>query len=274
MNSEQLRKLQLTQLYILNEIDRVCKMLDIKYFLDAGSALGAIRHQGFIPWDDDLDIGMTRENYTRLIQEGQSLLPKDLFIQTFESDTAAYTLFAKVRLEGTLMRQPYVNCDNKGHDGVWVDIFPYDHVSKNILIRKVSVLRGTLWRQLHYGKRNWANEGNHAKIVHRVLMPVLRTIPERWLREKAETCRVSNSASESPYFHPYDYEPRMILKYEDIYPLRMTLFEGDYYPVLNNVEKYLALQYGDYMKPPEQDDQKPKHNVDLVLRDDILERFK
>lgn len=63
MDRELLRRVQLAQLEMLKEIKRVCKIIHVDYFLDAGTLLGAIRHSGFIPWDDDLDIGMTRENY-------------------------------------------------------------------------------------------------------------------------------------------------------------------------------------------------------------------
>lgn len=86
INPKILRKLKDTELKILIEFDRVCKQLGINYTLSSGTLLGAVRHKGFIPWDDDIDVAMLRDDYNKFITEGQQLLPKHFFIQTYETD--------------------------------------------------------------------------------------------------------------------------------------------------------------------------------------------
>ena len=97
----QLRLCQLRQLSIAKEIQRICKKHKIIFFLNAGTLLGAVRHQGFIPWDDDLDVGMLRSEYDRFIDIASKELDEAYFLQTWDSDPKYPMPFAKIRLNGT-----------------------------------------------------------------------------------------------------------------------------------------------------------------------------
>ena len=125
MDEQTLRRVQLTQLSIAKEIKRVCDKYGIEYILDSGTLLGAVRHRGFIPWDDDMDIAMTRENYDKFVSVAQTEFKDKYFLQTWETDKNCPFPFAKVRLNGT----SYVEnvCEHADiHKGIYVDVFPYD----------------------------------------------------------------------------------------------------------------------------------------------------
>lgn len=120
-----LRKLQLIQLDILHAFDELCKSRNLRYFLLGGSALGAIRHGGFIPWDDDIDVGMPRPDYELFLKYAQPLLPDHLFLQNYRSEPDCLLNFTKIRDSRTLYKEKLFAKSNI-HHGVYIDIFPLD----------------------------------------------------------------------------------------------------------------------------------------------------
>lgn len=125
MKRELLRKVQIEQLELAKEIKRVCEILNIPYFLDAGTLLGAIRHEGFIPWDDDLDMGMLRSAYDKFLKEAPAVLGEEYFLQTWHSDLNYGLPFAKLRKNNTVYKEEAAQ-NSGAHCGFYVDIFPYD----------------------------------------------------------------------------------------------------------------------------------------------------
>ena len=122
--------LQRCELEILKELILVFDELDISWFLVCGSALGAVKYKGFIPWDDDIDVGMYREDYERFLLEGQKYLPEHLFVQNFQTDKRFPQIFSKVRNSNTT----YIEKASKYLDinhGVYVDVFPLDGYPQN-----------------------------------------------------------------------------------------------------------------------------------------------
>ena len=101
MHNDVLRKLQLTQVEMLKEIRRVCEKLNIQYFLIDGTLLGAVRHKGFIPWDDDLDIAMTRPEYDKFVKFAPNELSTEYFLQNWHSDPAYALPYSKLLMNGT-----------------------------------------------------------------------------------------------------------------------------------------------------------------------------
>ena len=125
---ERTKKIQSVLLDIMKELHKVLVDNGYVYWLSSGSALGAIRHNGFIPWDDDLDIGMPREDYNRFLKEANSILPSHLYIQHPGNEKKTHVMFAKVRMKNTLFEEE----QNKNMDyprGIYIDIFPFDSIN-------------------------------------------------------------------------------------------------------------------------------------------------
>ena len=139
------RQCQLVMLRMLKIVDYVCKKHEIKYFLIGGSLLGAKRHNGFIPWDDDLDIGMTRSNYEKFVKLAVPELPNDIFFQNYQTDiNYPYREMVEARLRDKY--SSYTRKNNKWHEGLQVDIFVYDRafLPNNFLIIIQNILAGLL----------------------------------------------------------------------------------------------------------------------------------
>ena len=122
INSDELKSLQLE---IAKNIKNVCEENNIEYFMVGGTLLGAVRHKGFIPWDDDIDLGMTTENFEKFLEVAPKCLDNRFFLQTSATDSFYFNSFAKVRLNNTHMQEK-VTRETKMHDGIFVDIFSYD----------------------------------------------------------------------------------------------------------------------------------------------------
>ena len=127
LTHEQLRAVQLKQLEILKEIKKICETNNIKYYLLGGTLLGAVRHKGFIPWDDDLDIGMLREDYEKFLSIARNQLPDKYFLQTTYLEQGYSLPFAKIRANGTILEESNISHLNI-HKGIWIDVFPLDGV--------------------------------------------------------------------------------------------------------------------------------------------------
>lgn len=123
---EQLEQLKSIELEMLKAFIKACDMLNVKYFLLGGTLLGAVRHKGFIPWDDDIDVGMLREDYEIFIAKGASYLPDNLFIQNVYSDENYTMCFSKIRNNNTTFIESTVSHLKMNH-GVFIDIFPLDY---------------------------------------------------------------------------------------------------------------------------------------------------
>lgn len=131
---EPVRGLQKVLLEILHEIDCVCRRHNLRYSLFYGSLLGAVRHKGFIPWDDDADIAMPRDDYERFLRIAENELPKGYFMQSYRTEEGYRHPFAKVRKDGTTC----INVNHrhiKMHHGIFVDVFPLDKVPNNVVLR-------------------------------------------------------------------------------------------------------------------------------------------
>lgn len=132
LTAQQIQKLKEVELDILKAFVDVCEKLHLRYYLLGGTLLGAVRHRGFIPWDDDIDVGMPREDYERFIKEGQALFPPHLFIQDVSTDPEWCFNFVKIRNSDTAFVELSTKNMNINH-GVFLDVFPLDFYPKGKL---------------------------------------------------------------------------------------------------------------------------------------------
>ena len=144
MDDKVLRQLQLTMLETLKVLDTFCRKHNIKYSLYAGTLLGAVRHQGFIPWDDDLDVCMSREEYDRFIALWEEEQPEGYILQNKENTPAYWQSFSKIRKDHTTFLQEEREA-GKFHTGVFLDIFPLDRMPNGKLSRAIFK-----WRCMKY----------------------------------------------------------------------------------------------------------------------------
>jgi len=136
-NKKSTQKIQSVELSIMKQIHDFCVQNNIKYYLAGGSVLGAIRNNGFIPWDDDIDIMMFREDYNKFINLSNKL-PKDLYFQYPKNEKKCHVMFGKVRLKNTLYEEIY-SAGKNYPKGIFVDIFPIDYVKKVNFIFKIKM---------------------------------------------------------------------------------------------------------------------------------------
>ena len=269
----QICQLRQAQLYIAEEIKRVCKNNGISFFLDCGSMLGAVRHKGFIPWDDDMDIGMTKENYDHFIAIASDQLRDDFFIDNGLIDPKYPFVFSKVRLKGT------VYIEKKGskkwqHNEIFVDIFPYFFVPDEYNKWKIDAL--LLWfpgQALLYkaGCKVWSGDSfiKRFKYIPAILVGSLLSF---------ETLRKLIAKYSSKYYNTnyycildgsYKSYRKWIIPKELFEAFIEVDFEGHKFPIPVRYHEYLTITYGDYQVIPP----KEKQVTHLIEELDLGEYF-
>lgn len=255
----EIKKVQVHILDIFKEIARVCKILEIDYFVMGGTALGAYRHGGFIPWDDDLDIGMLREDYEFFLENAGKYLREDLFLQTYKTEPHSPFYFAKVRKANTTFVEKY--CRKLDiNSGIYVDIFPYDNIPDDAKKRKKYYFKCKLLLNYYIAKE--VNETSVPytgikKIIYygirHGLHFVTRFIPKKRLFEKLDNHMQKYNGIETEYVG-YGGLPKIQLKKKTVIKPDTILFENIQVNCPKDLEQYLTDNYGDYMAlPPEEE---------------------
>lgn len=255
-------------LVILKDIDAICRRYNITYWLNGGSALGAVRHKGFIPWDDDADIAMMRDDFNRFIDVMKEECPDRYVFQCFQTDDRYNVLIPgmKIRMKGTYLKEVNFLLSNRctgyeGCDGVFVDVFVYDYVSPdhfrdlpprilnqilmvpeviadNLLhINPIGIKRLIMKNTIAYGKRN---KKKHSDYVGFDLTWVWKSPMKPFI------------------FHC-----------EDIFPVQYVPFEDTRLPIAHHPHEFLTMGIGeDYMTLPPENKRMAKHIEEIKLKED------
>lgn len=242
---EKTKKVQEVILSIMKELHKILTENNFTYYLCGGSVLGAIRHNGFIPWDDDLDILMPRADYERFIKEGSKYLPKNLYLQSPENEKNTHYMFAKVRLKNTLFEETA----NKNMDfprGIFVDIFPLDYSSESEekyfkRMKKVNFLKKIYKLQAN-------NDGKH-KILHFLS----KIISHKYVYRKCNNI-IKNSCNDDGIYAIESlsfYNPSKVRFNKQVFGIPVLhQFEDTQFYIPNNADLYLKTKIGDYMTLP------------------------
>lgn len=223
----QLRDIQLANFALLKELDYVCKQNGLTYWLDGGTLLGAVRHKGFIPWDDDIDTAMLREDYEKVIDAfKKSSRNSDIYADYYRSDKGPNMIFLRVLHK----KCPHLS----------VDIFPWDNYGKNLSKEE----------ELNISKKIRLDLKDFKKIASKYDNNELRII----LKNKMEQITNNSNFSEASNYvwgvdfnHPFD---NWFWKHDDLNPLKTIQFEGYEFPCMNKDKYFLERLYKDYMKYP------------------------
>lgn len=233
-----LRKAQLRMLDMLIEIDKICRKHNIPYWIDYGTLLGAVRHRGFIPWDDDLDIAVMRDDFHRLKKILKRELPDNMVYQDSTNEWNLPLLFGKVRDVNSYFEEEYTY--KLKYKGIFVDIFPMEKVPSMKWKTKLDYWYGHCFRAIH----NFTDRKDKLKSIC--------AMPFAWFMLQAT--RLCNRFSPSRQIaHVYGLGAYNCFSMDDVFPVKRMSFEDIEVCVPNNPDAVLTALYGDYMQiPPEE----------------------
>jgi lipopolysaccharide cholinephosphotransferase len=261
ISAENLRRLQLVELEILIEFDRVCRKNNISYCLGCGTLLGAIRHKGFIPWDDDVDVWMIRSEYDRFCKICEKELDEKFFFQNWDNDPFFNSAYGKVRKKGTR----YIRAGQekmKFRDGIYIDVLPLDNLPDQYWARWEMIVKAWFYRKLTYAKAGSMCERNLLKRTGFLILslyPVdiakknFNRLLMRYNNIDTLYCKCLGDVNFNPHWKD-DF--RELIEWE---------FEGHNFFVPARYDSLLKNNIGiDYMKIPSPEKQRPHADASYI----------
>lgn len=245
---------------LLDVFDAVCRKHDIKYMLFAGTALGAVRHKGFIPWDDDLDVVMLRPEYERFMALAQGELDfEKYFLQTeFSEHWPMY--FSKLRKNNTACLERVIPKDKEMHQGVYIDIFPCDDLADGPILRRVQFAASKVVIAKSLEKRGYLTHSAAKKLF----MALCRLLPKGPLVRMARMDHAGASSHVHTFFGGGSRYGKNVYPREWFTQTVMMPFEQGRYPVSAHYDQLLTKLYGDYMTPPPACERSVKVHAEFV----------
>lgn len=257
LSEEELGSLKKQELMVLHTFKDICEKHQLTYFITAGTLLGAVRHRGFIPWDDDIDVIMPRKDYNRFARLCEKDLPEGLFLQNKRTDSEYPFHFSKLRIDGTSVYDPFLS-GVAIHKGIYIDIFPVDKCPLDDRFARLMFKWVGMTTYALIAKSDASFDFDFTKKTARLAYRFLRWLPRRMVTALRDgyvalgnlfcsgkkLCTVSGA-------HGFPRET-----YDASWHAGSTQmwFEDDEFPAPVGWDEQLTRMYGDYMTPPEKED--------------------
>ncbi len=277
-DKENLKKAQDISLKILLEVDRICRKNGIKYLMDAGTLLGAVRHKGFIPWDDDIDIAMTRENFERFKKTAPSVLPPEMELvlpDEYRNGKAFYDFTPRIIY---LKSRRHSDSDEmRFYDGklnhLWVDIFILDNISDSAILDRLTRFK----QKIIYGfampkryKLDMSKYNGTDRFKVSVLAAIGKFVDMRSIFKKQEDLSIKYNSLKTRNMYYSNYQPDYLhdtVKREWSEEITELSFEGHMLMAPAGYDEVLKEIYGDYMQLPPIESRVPSHSDDIEVFD-------
>lgn len=252
-----LKHLQNVILLIAKDIDQICRKHGIEYYLLGGSCIGAIRHNGFIPWDDDLDIIMTSDNYYKFLSVAKKELSSEkYYIQEGLKDWPLD--FSKVRLKGTIFEEDDDTDVSSDKSGIFVDVFRLDNISDSNFKARVHYILYKYYLCYQLSERSYKNATFKKKLMMFMAAPLkirfIRNLLIKWLKKQDAytTNRLAFLCGRTRF--------KTAITQKTIYGKPTYVkFEDTYLPVPEKYHQYLTQMFGDYMTLPPEEQRHSQH---------------
>ena len=266
---DRIDEIQSIQIKILDEFTRLCDKYRLLYSLGYGTMLGAVRHEGFIPWDDDIDVMMPRKDYEIFVKVALSELKEKIFLQNYRTDPNSIFTYSKIRMNGTVYKESMIS-DIDMHHGVYIDIFPLDYVSENLNKDKVLLKRVYMLSKLNRYRaknRRYFTENKFHKAFISAVHPFIKKVNNTLIIKEINRLTMKNPKNQKEEMtlflfdgSMYNYK-RSKTTSDDFENFVLVKFVNKNYKVIRNYEDYLEKNYGDYMKLPKKEERYPKHDI-------------
>ncbi len=273
-----LKKIHEVELEILKDFMDICDRHDLTYFGIAGTGIGALRHQGFIPWDDDIDVALPRDDFEKFLKYLEREMGDKYLIMNTEHYPNYPLMTTRMTMKGTKFKEEALKAV-KAPMGIFLDLYPYDKVSDNPKEAKKQARDAWFWSKIlilrsipfpMLGFSGWKAKLVHAicGCVHGVL--TVTRVPKMWIYKKAyeaetrynylqKTKKINFMCDTSPYMNTYYVK--------DVYPLQKLPYEDIMLNFPHNLHRNLTNMYGDYMKLPPEEKRKNHYPFELKFKE-------
>jgi len=262
IQEQNLRMLQMKILYIMKYVDKLCRKNGLTYFIMGGTALGAVRHGGFIPWDDDLDIFMTPDQYEQFKRVFYEDGSNEFVIQEWRT-VPEYLEYAKVRMNGTTYIEANFRDRKDMHHGIYIDIMILHKVPKNPILQRIIYVQSKFVTIYGLSQRNWKPKNKLQAMVLVLLNILPKQSLARWCYKKI----YKFDTMEEGFFFCYWITPAKFNKglfSQDWFEFPTEiLFEDTRLLCSNYIKDYLSCRYGDYLKFPKEEERKKSVHAEI-----------